>query len=302
MYLADMHCDSILKVNADNGLISEHNTSKKYPFLQFFAAFTPFHGRSLEARRRKTMKCLDVYAYECERLSLTKIEDVRSLCYAVDNGLPSAMFTIEGGAGLLADSEELFTLYRAGLRVMSLAWDTNELASSAFDTRDEGLTKEGVRMAKSCAELGIVLDVSHLSDKSFYDLLDVYPLPVIATHSNFRDICNNPRNLTLDMAKRIASRGGVIGLNLYPSFIKAGGEARLDDILPHIDYHLEHLGEDSLAFGFDIDGTDGKYPVGIDESSSIHDRVADFLLSRYPERTVRKIAGENVIDFLKGVL
>ena len=301
MYIADMHADSLLTVNSDKGLVSEYNTSKKYPYLQFFAAFTPRRSRTMEMRRKDVMKYLNIYAYECERLSLIKIEDVRSLYYATDNRLPSAMFTLEGGGGLLPDSEELFTLYRAGLRIMGLAWDTNELACGAWDESDTGLTDEGIRMAKRCAELGITIDVSHLSDKSFYDLCEHYPLPIIATHSNYRDVCNSKRNLTLDMAKTIIGRGGVIGLNLYPEFLKKA-DAHIEDIIPHVEYHLEHFGDTGLAFGFDIDGTDGRYPTGIDESRSIHDRVTELLLSRYPESTVRKIAGDNVIEFLKCVL
>ena len=301
MYVADMHSDSILTVNSEKGLISEYNTSKQHPFLQFFAAFTPKGSSTPQERKRKVMHCLDVYAYECERLSLVKIEDVRSLYYATDNKLPSAMFTLEGGGGLFADSDELLTLYHAGLRIMGLAWDTNELATGAWDDVDSGLTDEGVKMAQRCAELGITLDVSHLSDKSFYDLCSVYPLPLTATHSNYRDVCDSKRNLTKDMARIIVARGGVIGLNLYPDFIKHGG-ARLEDIIPHIEYHLENFGEDGLAFGFDIDGTNGQYPAGITTDDSIHDRVIDLLLSRYPESTVKKIAGENVIDFLKNIL
>ena len=301
MYIADMHCDSLLTVNSEKGLISKYNTSKKYPHLQFFAAFTPRKSRTMEMRRKEVMRYLDIYAYECERLSLIKIEDVRSLYYATDNKLSSAMFTLEGGGGLLADCEELFTLYRAGLRIMGFAWDTNELACGAWEEHDTGLTDEGIRMAHRCAELGITVDVSHLSDKSFYDLCEHYPLPIIATHSNFRDVCNCKRNLTLDMAKTVVSRGGVIGLNLYPEFIKSGS-VRIDDVIPHVEYHLEHFGDNGLAFGFDIDGTDGRYPAGIDETSSVHDQVLELLLSRYSESTVRKIAGENVIDFLKGVL
>ena len=301
MYVSDMHSDSLLTVNADTGLISDYNTSKKYPFLQFFTSYTPAKGRTMEMRKRSVMNHLNVYAYECERLGLVKIEDVRGLCYATDNALPSAMFTIEGGGGLLADSDELFTLYKAGLRIMSLAWDTNELASAASDENDEGLTDEGIRMARRCADLGITLDVSHLSDKSFYDVLKYYPLPIIATHSNFRDICPHKRNLTYEMAREIVARGGVIGLNLYPEFVKEEN-ARIEDIIPHIEYHLEKFGEDSLAFGFDIDGTNGRYPSGFTADASIHDRAIDFLLSRYPTRLVEKIAGENVVNFLKGVL
>ncbi len=301
MYIADMHSDSLLTVSSERGLISDYNTSKKHPYLQFFASFIPREGKTLEDRRRELLHHLNIYIYETARLSLENIDSARSLYHATDNALSSAAFTIEGGGGLLADSEELFTLYKAGLRIMSLAWDKNELASTAFDKVDEGLTDEGVRMARRCAELGITIDVSHLSDKSFFDLCKIYPLPIIATHSNFRDVCKNPRNLTYDMAKIIVSRGGVIGLNLYPEFVKESN-AKIEDIIPHVDYCLEHFGDDCLGFGFDIDGTSGRYPTGIDESSSIHDKVVEMLLTRYPESTVRKIAGENVINFLKGVL
>ena len=299
--IADMHCDSLLTVNAERGLISDYNVSKKHPFLQFFAAFIPCKSRVPEVRRRELMHYFDIYAYECARLGLTHIDSVRGLCSAIDNGERCAMFTVEGGGGLLADSEELFTLHRAGLRIMSLVWDSNELGTSATDEWDVGLTNEGIRMAKRCAELGITVDVSHLSDKSFYELCDAYPLPIIATHSNFRDVRPHPRNLTLDMARIITARGGVIGLNLYPLFLGVDMPSA-DDLLPHIDYGLEHLGESALGFGFDIDGTAGVYPDGVDESSSIHDRICDILLSHYPASTVERIAGGNVTDFLKGVL
>jgi membrane dipeptidase len=101
------------------------------------------------------------------------------------------------------------------------------------------------------------------------------------------------------MALRIAERGGVIGLNLYPPFLNESKMAGFEDIYRHIDYGLELLGEDSLGFGFDIDGVGNNYPHGISLDRSIHDQVIDKLLSRYPERTVEKIAGENVIEFLK---
>ena len=302
MYIADMHCDSLLAVNSERGLVNGYNTSKRYPWLQFFAAFVPFEGRSAEERRHKLMQYLNVYLYETDRLGIRRIYDVRDLTSAQDEDIPSAIFSIEGGGGLFADADELFTLHKAGLRVMGLAWDSNELACSAWDDEDTGLSSEGVRMINRLSELGITPDVSHLSDKSFYDVCNTTPMPIIATHSNFREICNSPRNLTLGMAKEIVARGGVIGLNLYPSFLKEGAEATADDILRHVDFALEHLGERALGFGCDIDGTDGKYPKGFGEGSSIHDRLTELLLSHYSEATVRRITGENVLDFLKGTL
>jgi membrane dipeptidase len=114
-----------------------------------------------------------------------------------------------------------------------------------------------------------------------------------------REVCVHPRNLPLNLARQIASRGGVIGISLYPPHLNASGSATTDDILRHIDYALEHLGEDAVSFGFDIDGTDGKYPMGIDATRSIHDQVIELLISKYPVSTVERIAGENAIEFLK---
>lgn len=299
MYIVDMHCDSIGTVTAERGLISKYNFSREYAQLQFIASFIPAAGESPEVRRKKLMHYLDVYIAERERLKLVSVNSCHDLNFAVELEKRASLISIEGGGGLFADSEELNTLYRAGLRVLGLAWDTNELATSAWDKNDTGLTAEGVAMVKRCSELGIILDVSHLSDKSFYDLLETTAYPVIATHSNFREVTDSPRNLTLDMAKRIAARGGVIGLNLYPNFLSDTTRATTDDIIRHVDYALENLGEDVLAFGFDIDGTDGAYPDGINENSSIHDQVIDLLLSRYSEGVVEKIAGKNAIEFFK---
>ena len=188
-----------------------------------------------------------------------------------------------------------------GLSVLGMAWETNELAASCWDRNDTGLTELGRAMVRKCDSLGIISDVSHLSDKSFYDLMETSRYPVLATHSNFRELCASPRNLTREMAKMIASRGGVIGLNLYSEFLNDSGAATLDDIIRHVDFALENFGENALGFGFDLDGVD-KLPDGISLESSIHDQVIELLLTKYPSETVEKIAGKNVANFLKSNL
>ncbi len=302
MYVADMHCDSLTLVSARQGLINDYNTSKKNPHLQFFASFVPKGNDSPDERRRKTSRHLDIYISECQRNGLRKIESCQDIIAAMREGESSAVFSIEGGAGLFAESPELETFHRMGLRVLGLAWDSNELASGAWDPKDKGLTPEGVALVNRCSEMGILIDVSHLSDLSFYQLLEITAYPVLATHSNFRDVCDSKRNLTLDMAKRIAARGGVIGLNLYPGFLSSKGKADASDIIRHVEYGLDNLGEDALGFGFDIDGTDGHYPDGFSEEDSIHDRVIDLLSARYSDELVRKLAGGNVLAFLENNL
>lgn len=297
MLIADMHCDSLMLVNGERGLLSDYNVSSKGA-LQFFASFVPSENRSTQQRRRETMHNLNIYISECSRLSLNTVKGVRDL-NEIDRAERSALFSIEGGGGLLSTSEELDLLYRMGLRVMGLCWDSNELASSAWDNFDNGLTDEGKRMVQRLSEMGIILDVSHMSDKAIYDTLELSSYPLLATHSNFRDVCNSPRNLTREQASMITSRGGVIGLNIYPPFLSNKDSATGDDILRQVDYALENFGENALGFGFDIDGTDGIYPDFVRTDRSIHEQVVELLLKHYSERVVEKIAGGNVIRFLE---
>ena len=301
MYIVDTHCDSLLTVNAENGLANAHNLSKKYSHLQLFAEFVPCKGMPPEYRRKKIFGMTDVYIAECQRLGIYPVRDTQELNYAVENGLPASILSIEGGGGLLPGSPEIDMLYRMGMRVLGLCWDSNELSASSWDSDDFGLTKEGRELVEILSAYGVILDVSHMSDKAFYDLMEATAYPVVATHSNFRDICKSPRNLTLDMARRIAVRGGIIGLNIYPAFLSDSGKADKSDIYRHVDYALEHLGEDVLCFGCDIDGIE-EYPEGFDNDSSIHDRLVDILLERYSESVVEKIAGLNAINFFKGNL
>ena len=302
MYIVDMHCDTLSRVSASQGMKNEYNLSKNYPHLQFFAHFSHTKLGTAAERRRKALEAANIYLSECERLSITRVSSTQDVFSVSDGGITAGMFTIEGGAGLFADSPELDVLYRAGLRIMGIAWDRNELSSSAMEIIDTGLTLEGRKMIWRMAEMGITLDVSHLSDQAFYEAFELSPLPHIATHSNFRAVCDHDRNLTDNMAKMIAARGGVIGLNLCPRFLSEDGYADTDDILRQVDHGLSLVGDRALAFGFDIDGTDGKYPSGIDTTRSIHDQVIELLISKYPVSTVERIAGENVIEFLKGNL
>ncbi len=302
MYIADMHCDSLSCVNEERGLVNSYNFSSTYGHLQFVAHFSQKGEDAPEQRRRKLIRAFDIYLSECERLGISRVSSGRELFDAISKGQKASVFTVEGGGGLFADSPELPALAGAGLAVCGLAWDGNELSASAWDCEDAGLTDAGKAMVERLTELGVIIDVSHLSDKAFYDVFEISAMPHLATHSNFRDVCQSPRNLTRDMARRIAMRGGVIGINLYPEFLREGGDASAEDILRHIDFGLELLGDKYIGFGFDIDGTDGKYPRGFDESASIHDKVMELLLSHYGTDTVERICGLNVIDFLKNNL
>ena len=250
-----------------------------------------------ECRRKRLLDIHRKYEREVLREGITPI-------FSADDINPQGMhslFSVEGGGGLFADSPELEEFYMRGLRLFGMAWDKNELTASAHETGgdDYGLTEEGRRLALRCIELGITLDVSHMSDRAFYDLSGLTDSPFLATHSNFRSACQSSRNLTDSMALEIRRRGGLIGLNLYPPFLKSGSVADACDILRQVDFGLSLVGEDSLALGLDIDGTSGVYPSGFDEREGIHDRLLELFTSHYSSNTVGKIAGENFIRFLK---
>ncbi len=295
IFVCDMHSDSL--TFGVGGLMRQYNHPSEVPWLIFFAHFVPKRNLPPKTRIEQLMNMHKRY------LGLIASEGIKPVLRTEDIGKCAAhsVFSVEGGGGLFADSPELTELYDSGLRILGMAWDKNELCASAneWGADDYGLCADGRRLAEKCSELGIIPDVSHMSDRAFYELVSAIDTPIVATHSNYRELCGHRRNLTDDMALIIKERGGLVGLNLYPPHLNEGESASAYDILRHIDYGLSLLGEDAVAFGFDIDGTGGKYPRGITEGESIHDKILNLLLSVYPEHTVRKIAGENVLKLIK---
>ena len=218
------------------------------------------------------------------------------------NGL---LLSMEGSTGLLGDPAILEKFYNAGLRVMGLCWTHNELAKSSRlleGEKDTGLSAQGRKMVEAGNRLGMLFDVSHLSDRSFWDLSALSKKPILATHSDFRGLCSCNRNLTDEMAQEIVRQDGMIGLNLCPKFLSDREERQtLFGFFDHLEYGLSRFGEDHLGFGLDIDGID-RYPEPLTPDSSLHDRIAEFLLKHYPQRVVEKISGSNFISFLKKYL
>lgn len=286
MYVIDAHCDSI---GIAPPLVKKHNFSNKYGQLQVVALF--------DTDGSKTADYIKTFA-ECvkkEKLCFVKeYKDIKEDCRSV-------MLSVEGGTVL--ETQRIEDMYAMGVRIVGLAWLSNALAKSNRlngDT-DTGLSEFGKDIVTRGNDLGVIFDVSHLSDGSFWDLAKLSKKPIIATHSNFRALCPHSRNLTDAMAKEIIAQGGVIGLNLYPDFV--GKNPTVDTLFEHIDHCLCLGGQNNLGFGFDIDGTDGKYAAPLNESESIHDRVIELMLRHnYPEALAQQIAYKNFLDFFKKYL
>lgn len=311
MYIVDSHCDSIQKVDAGKyGMVNPYNFSEKYLQLQFVALFCSWPRETPEESYRRAVRYLGHFemamAGESDRvLPARTYADIEAAFAA---GKHAAMLTLEGGTGLKGSSDILRRFFACGVRVCGLTWLTNDLGKSnrlEDGEADTGLTETGRAMVEEGNRLGMIFDVSHLSDQSFWDLAELSAKPIIATHSNFRALCGHSRNLTDDMAREIFRRDGMIGtFNLCPQFAHDEPELQtVDRLFAHLEHGLELGGEDHMGFGCDIDGTSGKYPAPIDEICPIHDRLIEFMLAHnYSETLVEKIAGGNYLRFLKKYL
>lgn len=137
------------------------------------------------------------------------------------------------------------------------------------------------------------IDVSHLNDRSFYDIAEISSLPIIASHSNSRSVCKHRRNLTNDMFSIIKNSGGCVGVNFYPPFLNDSGSANIDDIVRHIEHFLDLGGENHIGLGTDFDGTDGLMPTGICGCEDVYKLFDRLLQLNYSEALIEKISHKN---------
>lgn len=196
-----------------------------------------------------------------------QVRDGRKISEACDNGRIAAILTVENAAPLSDGIEVLDQMAADGVKMMTLTWNGANCIGSGMETLD-GLTRFGKKVVHRMEELHMVVDVSHLNDAGFRDVLACSSRPFVATHSNSRAVCPHPRNLTDDEFRAIVDCGGIVGINYYRSFIAdrfqdhdpapAPGrkEITFDDLSFHIDHFLHLGGEKVIALGSDFDGSE----------------------------------------------
>ena len=284
MKIIDMHCDTISRIwesrrsgkaqqLSANSLHMDIQKMKKANYmLQNFAMYIDLK------------KDLDPFEYVCSLIDIfyeemeknkSDIRVIKTYKEIMENDKCekiSALLTIEEGGCCKGKIENLETLYARGARMMTLTWNyPNELANpnlcqdktdpNGFPLFDgtKGLTKTGFEFAQRMEELGIIIDVSHLSDAGFMDVLETARKPFVASHSNARAVCPNVRNLTDDMIRRLSERGGVMGLNFCPDFLEERpvGEENPGTVAAVV-RHAKHIadtgGTEVLGLGGDFDG------------------------------------------------
>jgi membrane dipeptidase len=213
----------------------------------------------------------------------------------LEAGLISAIFTIEGPANIGFDPGKLEKLHNLGFRMSTLGWNEANCLTGSQKTGG-GLTKRGREYVKECQRLGILVDVSHISDEAFWQIIDMTEKPIVASHSNSRAICGVNRNLTDEMFKAICATGGVAGFNMCLPFV--GHIADLDTCCDHILHFLE-LDPDGthVALGGDLDGI-SEMPDGFSGLQDYPDLAKQLLSRGLDEQTVRNIFWNNALGVM----
>ena len=178
-----------------------------------------------------------------------------------------------------------------------LTWNyENAFGCGAVTNQSKGLTKEGREMARQLLDQQMILDISHLSDQGVEDLFQLTDQPVIASHSNVREVCSHPRNLKKEQIQELIRRKGLIGMNFYQEFVAR--RPKLTDLLRHMDTVLKMGGEDVLALGGDLDGCKNQLVQGIKGVQSIPDLKDAMEREGFGSSVIEKVFWKNAERFM----
>ncbi len=281
--LCDMHCDTATKIYDNNENLSLPDIS----YTQFFAVFiSPEYYNSPNERCFRVINNM----YNEFLKNSPKIKFCKSLS-DIETQKINAFLSVEGGE-VITDLKSLEILYNLGIRMITLTWNNNNLIGGANGS-SKGLSSFGEKVVKKMNELGIIIDLSHASEKTFFDVCKISKKPIVLSHSNSYTICPHPRNITDAQFGEIKKSDGCVGINFYPPFLNNKKHSTIYDIVAHIEYFLSLGGENNISIGSDFDGTDC-LADGITSTKDIY-KIFDILASRGVNNNVlKKIAYKNI--------
>lgn len=314
----DLHCDTItlLKHKGENLLSNNSHVDilkliKGEYLMQCFAIFI---NQKFGKMREYFLSCYEYYKKQLSlnRSLLKPVYSFKDIVNLNNEHKIGTMLTIEDGGLLDNELEYLDYLYSLGVRMMTLTWnypncigypnyDASSNSSFNFTQANvnQGLTEFGFKVVKKMNELGMIIDVSHLSDRGFFDVINTSKHPVVASHSNSRKVCDVVRNLTDEMILKLHENGGVMGINFCHDFI-SNNEHQLEDIVLHIK-HIKNLGcIENIAIGSDFDGI--MTPPDIKDASYLKVLADKLFSSGFSEEEIESIFKNNFLRVMKIVL
>ena len=264
--LIDLHCDTLTDgkytstgtldtLEDPKRILSLSSIPKDVHWAQFYAVFIPDEVRGQEAidyyEANRNSFYRQMEKFNNQVMACRTSADMKA-AWEVDK--TAAFLTIENGSAIAGDLKRIKLLADDGVRALTLVWNgENELGSG--HTTNHGLSDFGKVAVRELEDQGIIVDISHLNDSGFDDLLKIAKKPFMATHSNARAVCSHKRNLTDDMILEMVHRDCLIGLNYFIKFIKDDGNVKdLDDLYRHVEHFFALGAEKNLALGSDFDG------------------------------------------------
>lgn len=320
LLLIDTHNDAPLRVvaGADIGRRSAKGHTD-LPRLReggvgavFFAAYVSPRYIPLNQAARRALELIDVI----RRDIVARYPDQFELALSADDiegarrrGRIAVLISIEGGHAIEDSLRVLRAFYDLGARYLTLTHvNTNNWADSSGDENDprvkrhNGLTDFGRQVIAEMNRLGMIVDVSHASDKTFWDVLEVSRAPVMASHSSCRALCDHPRNLTDEMIRALAAKGGLIQINFAPEYLtrRKAPPASVEDVAAHVEHAARVGGVEAVGIGSDFDGID-RVPVGLEDVSRFPNLTRALLARGFSVDDLRKIYGGNVLRLMRAV-
>lgn len=312
MYIVDLHCDTILQLMKDKnkyGLFKNdfsvdiEKLKKAKSIAQFFALFV--HTKSVNNPMEYCLEMLDKFYEEIDKNSdyIGIARNYEEFLKNKNQNKISAFLTIEEGAVIKGQIYNLRNFYRLGVRLMTLTWNyPNEIGypNCNFEYMNRGLTPFGEEVVAEMNNLGMIIDVSHLSDQGFYDVARLSKKPFIASHSNARAVKNHPRNLTDDMIRILSEKGGITGINFAKDFLGDREISTTEDMVKHISYIRNIGGIEVISLGTDFDGISPELEV--ENIGEIEKLLSELKKNGFSEDEIEKIFYKNAIRVIKAVL
>lgn len=308
MLLFDAHCDTLTKAVdtqsglSDNTLHWDISRARRYDgFVQVLAVWQdPIKGRPTFKKAMDYIREAENFQIRDPHLKLCK--NITEIEEGLKEKKVCGLLAIEGGECLEGRIENLQTLYQAGVRLMTLTWNhANELGDGAEAPENRGLTPFGRSVVSWMQQNGMLVDISHAGERTFWDCIDISHRPVIASHSNARTVHDHPRNLRDDQLRAIAKTHGVIGINFYTRFIGPSGKDDLDALIAHIEHIAGIAGEDAIGLGADFDGM-MSLPAPMEGVQSLNILLDALSRRNIPASTLEKFAGSNFLRVIRNVL
>lgn len=325
MAYIDMHCDTLMLAalkDKKRDLFSRKELRVDFQRMkaggtmaQFFAIFFP-DDETYKLLGMKPMKDQEYFdlLFEYYLKSMKAHSNIIKPAHTLQdlnanwkNGKMSGILTMEDGRIINGDLDKLDDFYDLGIRAIALTWNhANCFGFPHSENREEmnrGLTKFGKEAVEYMNEIGMMIDVSHLSEGGFWDVVRISDKPFIASHSNCRAICPHSRNMSDEMIKALGEKGGVMGLNFYPAFLNkdiSDQNARLEIMAEHIMHMIRCGGIEVAALGSDFDGMDGNLEIA---SCEEYLKLFEFLQKKgLSEDDIEKITHKNVMRVMKDTL